>query len=143
MLINSNLDIFTVLLSILVGTILSIIYDIFKSLRIVFKNNTVSVLIEDIIYSLIASFLVFMLLLVRVKGELRFFVFLFLLIGFCITKYTISKTNTKIISKSLKFLKNKILSPTIRLFNNISFKSNELIDIFFTKILKNNLKDKA
>ena len=141
--INSSIDILTVLIAIITGSFLSIIYDIFKSFRIAFKSTKLIVFIQDIIYSVLGSNIVFILLLVRVRGELRFFVFFFIFFGFCIFKILISKAMTKLLSKTFILIKNNILFPISLLFKKISFKLNDSIDNIFHKILKNNLKDKV
>ena len=102
----NNLDQFiTVLWSLLLGALLSLLYDSFKSVRLSFHHSRVSVFFEDILFGLIGALLSFCLLMLRTKGQIRLFVFLFMIIGFVLWRLTLSRFNVKFLCLFLRFLK--------------------------------------
>lgn len=136
MTINTKVDILTIFISIILGGLLSLIYDFIKAIRISFKCSKLTVFIEDIIFSITSSILVFLLLLVRVKGEIRLFVFIFLFIGFFVSKKLLSKNASSVMAKTLMFIRKKIIYPAILFSKSLTLKLNETIDNFFKKYQK-------
>lgn len=79
------------LLSMPVGIILSILYDFFYAIRAIKKPRFVAVFILDIIYFIIAAFVVFCFFLLRTNGEIRAFCLVGILLGFIFSRQTITK----------------------------------------------------
>ena len=77
--------------SLVVGVILSFLYDIFKSVRFAFKSDKHHILIQDILYFLISAFITFLFVLSVNHGEIRFYIIAGEIIGFCIYCVTFSK----------------------------------------------------
>lgn len=136
MLINSFSDFNSVFISLLSGAILELIYSIFSSLRCVFKFKKSSIFIQDIIFSIIASLLTFLILLVRVKGEIRWFIIFFELLGFIFTRCLISKHFKILIIKIILLINTYIFKPIKFINNTIIDKLNKLFDKFLSKFSK-------
>ncbi|MBQ7129049.1 MAG: spore cortex biosynthesis protein YabQ [Clostridia bacterium] len=133
--INSNADLITFLLSIIVGIGMAVIYDLFKSMRKAFKFSVVSIVFQDIIYSVIAAIITFTLLFIRVYGEIRWFVLFAELFGAVLERKIISKVLVKSIYKILKQIY-KVFICLKRLFERLSIKFYYFIDKTKEKIIK-------
>ena len=77
--------------SITVGIFFSLIYDILKAFCLTKKCGILSVFIKDIIFSLFAAFVTFMLLMARSNGAIRGYILFFMAFGFVLFKVTLSK----------------------------------------------------
>ena len=77
--------------SLVVGIILSFLYDIFKSVRFAFRSNKRHILIQDIMYFLISAFITFLFVLSINHGEIRFYIIAGEIIGFCVYYMTFSR----------------------------------------------------
>lgn len=78
-------------LSIVVGVCCSIIYDVFRLDRQLFKRAKLTVFFQDIFIWCLYSFIIFSLMLMRTNGKPRIFVFLGSFIGFFLCRLTFSK----------------------------------------------------
>ena len=136
MIINSTADLYSIFISILFGIAVSLVYDIFKSFRYVFKSGNISIIIQDIFFSVIAGMLTFLLLFLRAKGEIRWFILFFELLGFSVMRIYISKYLVKVISKMINIVNKYVFTPIYHFSNFICNKIND----FFDKILKKSLK---
>lgn len=134
--IDSVLDFNSIFISIITGVVISIIYSIFKSIRKVLRCSIISIVIQDLIFSIIASLLTFLILLVRVKGEIRWFVLFFELIGFIISKITVSKKIETVLIKTIKCLIKYLFKPLISIYSFIILKLNIIFDNLISKTLK-------
>lgn len=87
------------------GIITGILFDIFRVIRKSFKISDIHTYIEDIIFGIITGiFLIFMSFIYN-KGNIRFYMFIALILGLCAYFYTISKYFIKINVKILCFFK--------------------------------------
>ena len=77
------------LIFLVLGIIISIIYDIFRIFRKNIKTNYLIISIQDVFFILISGFLFFKSLLVFCAGNIRFYIFLAFLIGILIYILTI------------------------------------------------------
>ncbi|MBE6738946.1 MAG: hypothetical protein E7565_01355 [Ruminococcaceae bacterium] len=84
-------QIFTFFYAMILGVVLSVFFDFFRTLRISYKHIKVVVFIEDIVFFLISTFLTFMFLMSRCNGEFRTYAVSAILIGFFIYRISLSK----------------------------------------------------
>ena len=77
--------------SVLLGGALSVIYDLFRLDRLIFNRSVIAVAIEDILFFIISGISIFCLQLVTTNGQIRTFIFIGVIIGFLIIRYTLSK----------------------------------------------------
>lgn len=93
--------------ALLLGGLLCFIYDIFRLDRIVFNRSIFTVFIEDVVFWVISAFLTFCMLLITTNGQIRFFAFLAMTLGFIIYRCTISKI-LNLVAPYIKKLARKI-----------------------------------
>ena len=129
------------LLSVAVGCVFCLIYDIFRAVRKSFKQSGVAVFFEDILYSFICAVLSFCFLLSTTGGELRVFVFVGMGIGFSVCRFTLSRpifSAMLFVLRFFRFLQGKI-SRLLSVITAATDKCGGKIRIFF-KFLINTLK---
>lgn len=140
MVIDSISDFYSFIIGFIIGILLSFVYDFFKSFRKALKSRIVSVVIEDIIFSFLAAIITFLVLLVRVKGEIRWFVLISELSGFVLYKIYISRYVVNVMYVIIKNLKKHIFIPIKSISGKIIERINDLFDklfkIFSKKLLK-------
>ncbi len=142
MTIDSSSDLLSIIFAVVTGILLSLVYDVFKSIRNTFKSGVASVIIQDIIFSLLAAIITFLLLFIRVKGEIRWFVLISELLSFSLFRIYISKHIVFFLTTVILFIKRMIISPIIKLFLFIQNAANRFFDKIIVIFLKKNLKDK-
>ena len=89
----------------LIGIIISLIFDIFRTLRKNFKTPDVITYIEDILFVIISSFIIMLGILKIANGILRFYLFLGLFLGIITYSLTFSKFCIIIINGIVVFCK--------------------------------------
>ncbi len=89
--IDISNQLFTFLLSVVLGFIFCIIYDLLRAVRKVGFNSATATFITDILYWIVIAFLTFIFLLARTNGEIRGYVLFCALGGFVIFRFTVSK----------------------------------------------------
>lgn len=137
------------------GVLIGIIFDIFRILRKTIKTSDFVTYIEDFLFWIITSSILFYSIFTYNNGELRFFMFLAVILGFVLYLCTISsyliKINVKIINVIKRiFLKlfeiiYKPLIKTFKILKKIIFKPILFVIINIRKNMKNiknRLKDK-
>lgn len=137
------------------GVLIGIIFDIFRILRKTIKTSDFVTYIEDFLFWIITSIILFYSIFTYNNGELRFFMFLAVILGFVLYLCTISsyliKINVKIINVIKRiFLKlfeiiYKPLIKTFKILKKIIFKPILFVIINIRKNMKNiknRLKDK-
>lgn len=152
MLINQTL---LFLIFIINGVLIGIIFDIFRISRKTIKTSDFVTYIEDFLFWIITSIILLYSIFTYNNGELRFFMFLAVILGFSLYLFTISsyliKINVKIINLVKKvFLKifEIIYNPFIKVFKilkKIIIKPILFIIVNLRKGMKNirkNLKGK-
>ncbi|OJU15409.1 MAG: hypothetical protein BGN88_07825 [Clostridiales bacterium 43-6] len=132
------------------GFAISLIYDVFRILRLFAKPEPVSVFIQDIIFSLICAFLTFGLLIVRCQGEIRWFIFGGELLGFLICRFTLSMLIISAADKIIRaikavfrFIDRYLYSPIKKLKNKIVhflYLQIRKFMVFFNQVLKNTMR---
>lgn len=94
----------TLLYSILTGFFLCFIYDLFRINRLFFCKKIITVFIEDLLFWIISSVIIFCLMLLRTNGQIRFFVCFGVLIGFFIMRLTFSKLILRFFKSFRKYI---------------------------------------
>ena len=118
------------------GIIIGIFFDLFRILRKSFKTSDLITYVEDIIFGILTGiFLIFMLFIFN-NGQLRFFIFLGIILGLTIYLLTISKYFIKINVKIIVTIKKAILKIIYIIFYPI----RKLFDILRKYVLKVILK---
>lgn len=87
-----------------IGIILGVIFDFFRAFRKSIKHSNIATYIEDIIYVIIAFLIVVVALQIFSDGELRFYIFLGIIIGNVIYFALISKYLLKVETFILEWL---------------------------------------
>jgi len=108
--------------SCVIGAFLGVVFDMFRVARIIFKHNRTAVFIEDTLFVVFSSLVIFTYCTEAVRGEIRGFIIAGVILGFIlyiITVGTIVVTITKkivlFIIKILCAIYNKICRPIIKL----------------------------
>lgn len=98
------------------GIIISLLYDIFRALRKSIKTADIVTYIEDIIFwILVGGFLIYLIFILN-DGNIRFFIFVGLILGGILYHFTLSKFFMKITVKIFTFLKKILLAPIRLIF---------------------------
>lgn len=100
--ITSQMTIF--LYSILLGSILCLIFDGFRVLNAVLKINLKRIFFEDVFYFILSALITFTYILVVNMGEIRFYIILGEIIGWIIYRISIGKFVYKAALNAVKFL---------------------------------------
>ena len=116
----------TFLLSVLIGGIMCIVYDILRVLHRYIIKTVLGVFVSDIIYWLMSAVAVFFLLILRCDGNPRFFVISGVIIGFSITRISASRVVFWILDKFAFYIMGIL---------HFVFNQTERIFIHITKIL--------
>ena len=111
-------QIYCFIIFIVVGIIISILFDIFRILRKVFKTPDFITYIEDIIFGVFSGIIIIYSIFIFNNGEIRLYLFLGILLGILSYLCTLSKLFIKFGDKILTFFKKILLFP-INLTNYI------------------------
>lgn len=107
--INISDQIFTFLLSMVLGTMLCFFYDILRATRKAGINSFVVVFFGDLIFWIISAFITYIFLLSRTNGQIRGYVLMAQMFGFILFRISISPLFVKVLSimlgKALIFLR--------------------------------------
>ncbi len=128
--INNKLQIISLLESFALGVFFCVLYDFFKAYRLAANPKKNIVFIQDIVYFIICAPVTFCFLLSVTNGEIRGYVFVIAVLGFFMTRLTLSRLLLIILvaffrlilrfSKALKDLTEKISKAFYSLFERIS-----------------------
>ena len=105
---------------IIVGVVLSIIFDIFRILRRTMKTSDIVTNIQDVVFCIITGIIILFSIFYFNNGELRLYVFLGIFIGIALYMIFISKYFIKINVAIINFIKKiifLILKPFIIILN--------------------------
>ncbi len=120
------------LFSIIMGCVFWVLYEIFKSFRLVFNIKGLFLFILDIIYMLICTIAVFFYSLAFLNGSVRFFIPLGIILAFFTLYFSVGKIFDKLLVKLIVYIK-KIFNKILNLFKKIMKK---LLKILY-KVLYN------
>lgn len=77
--------------SLILGALLGIVFEVFRTVRSLFGGGTVAVFIQDVVFWIISSFVVYIFFLIFTKGTVRYFVLIGAFLGFTVYMKTIGK----------------------------------------------------
>ena len=119
----------------IIGIIISIVFDFFKALRKNIKHKDLFVYIEDSIYLLFCTILIFLGIFKLNSGVLRFYLIIALVLGILGYFLTISRFCVIIFSVIIRFIKNIItfILKTIKNFFYILKRINKKFIEYFIK----------
>ena len=126
----------------LTGVIIGILFDIFRVLRKNFKTANIITYIEDVAFWILTGTLILYNIWYFNDGEIRFFMFLGIIMGILIYILTLSNLFIEINSKILTILKKiigtilVIFRPILSIFNKLSIIINKLFKNFVKEITK-------
>ena len=106
MTILSQLNVFG--LSLIFGTFLSIIFDLFRIVDIISNAAIKQLFFEDVLYFFIVGILSFLFMLIVNKGNFGIFIVLGELIGFTLWHFSLGKLFVKFSKQIIIYTKNKI-----------------------------------
>ena len=142
-------EIYIFIIFILIGSIVGIIFDLFRILRKSFETRDKVTYIEDISFCLIAGIIILFSIFKFASGEIRFYIFVGILIGIIIYMLTLSKIFIKcnvyiiekikniifVIFKIIKIPINYVIKMFVKIFRKIFFKPISFIFINFRKLM--------
>ena len=92
-------ELYIVLCCIVCGELSGIWYDFFKALRKLGLNSKIQVMIQDALFWIGETAIIFFMLFYANNGKLRWYEFFFVVFGFCAYRYLLSKTIVLIFEK--------------------------------------------
>ena len=140
--INNSLQTVCFLRALVLGICLCLLYDLFASLRKAGICSNFAVFVQDILFFIIASPLIFIFLLATTNGEIRLYIILGIAIGFLIFKMTVSKLFVFIFSKLFRAIffglgfANRAINGFFKVISKLFKGFFEKSSTFFKKSLK-------
>lgn len=119
---------FLFLKSILLGAMLSLYYDIFYALRILFPGKWQVHIPLDILYFILSGAVIFHYVLYENMGQIRSFILLGLLLGWVLWHFTLSRLLVGIFTGILHFIKRllrNLIAPPVNAVNKLAKKAGE------------------
>lgn len=116
--INNEFGIF--LSFILIGIIISLLFDFFRILRRVYQTPDFLTVIEDISFWIISGIILLAGIFILNEGKIRAYIFIGLFTGIIFYIITLSKTVTKLGINILKTLNKLIFEPILKLLQILS-----------------------
>lgn len=120
------------LVFVLIGLIISFLFDIFRILRRVYKTPDFVTIIEDIAFWIISGTILLSGIFIINEGKIRAYLFIGLFAGILLYIITISKFTLKIGITSLETLNKLVLKP---IFNFLQILAQKVLKLF--KFIKN------
>ena len=116
------------------GVLIGILFDVFRILRKSFKTTDIITYIEDITFWILAGIITLYFIFYYNNGEIRFYIFLGIILGIIIYILTISKYIIKLSVTIIKFIKDIINKIIQVIFYPLKFILNILKKILFRPI---------
>ncbi len=136
--INISNQFLTLLYSICLGAILCFFYDFLRASRKTGFNSFIAVFITDILFWIISAFVTFIFLMSRTNGEIRGYVLVGQLIGFVISRLTVSRFILLFFVFLFNLIKN--LNRLLNKAFNVVYSKTDKILLKIFKIIKKTLK---
>lgn len=133
------------------GACVGVFYDVFRILRIAVNTHSLIIFFEDIIFFIVSAVSTFLFIFHVNSGQIRWFIFLGLILGFIVYYFTlgklvikISEVIIKIVKSVFKFLFGIFIKPFVIIFRWIYRKINTVwVNIKKrVKIVNNNLRNR-
>lgn len=112
---------FVFLYSILLGVILSVIYEVIRIMRVWGINKLHQLVISDCVFMIFCGFITFLFALAFSRGYVRFYIYIGEAIGFVLYRYTIGELTARLYSPIIFGIK-KILDFICKVFKKLSEK---------------------
>ncbi len=131
-----------------VGFLLGIIYDVLRTIRLSLSEEKPLIIVFDLLYFLILSFITFIFILALNKGEVRFYIFFGEITGLLFYYFSFGVVAMKLTDKFILLLKKiygiifKIISTPFRLVKTIFKAISKKFSFISEKRRKNNEKIK-
>lgn len=127
---NNSEQLISFIYFIIVGIVLSVIFDIFRILRRTIKTSDIVTNIQDILFCIITGIVILFSIFYINKGQLRFYIFVGIILGISLYMMFISKYFIKINVAIINFIKKVIYL----LFKPIIFLLKFTKNLFFKPI---------
>lgn len=118
--INNTQQLLSFLISLLFGVGFGLYYAFFKAVRRSFHHTVWAIFLEDIFFFFSVAVITFLLMLALSAGEIRFFILLGILIGFCVFYFTLAERLSAVLAfiiKAVHSLLKVVFSFLKRIFN--------------------------
>ncbi len=134
--LSSQTEIF--LLSLGFGFLLGILYDLFRTLRLIISNSSGFTVFADVMYFLVCAFLVFCFNLVVDSGKIRLYVLLGDLLGWLIYYFSFGEISVKLGNKGVTSAKRfcRVISVSFLKFGSRIKRRFGKSASFFQKIIR-------
>lgn len=119
----------------LLGAGLMFLYDILRILRIVIPHSVVMISIEDVLYWIVAGFLMFMLLFKEDAGSIRWFAVALTIAGMLIYNFGISRFVVPFVGKCIRWPILQIMK-LLRLVTSKIKASGKMVTELLKKLIK-------
>lgn len=126
------------LLSLGFGFLLGVLYDIFRTLRLIISKSSAFTVFMDVLYFTLCAFLVFCFNLVIDSGKIRLYVLLGDLLGWLIYYFSLGEISIKICNRivlSVKRALRAIFKPVLKIASRLKRKSKKIAS-FSKKIIR-------
>ena len=124
--VDNFAQITTFALALGVGLALCLLYDLFRILRLMWPPSRLLLFAQDVLYWVLSAVVVFLFLLVRCDGGIRFFAMLGLALGWLACHltlsrwiYRVSKRLVRVVHRISRWVKRRILRPLARWIRRI------------------------
>ncbi|MBR3780276.1 MAG: spore cortex biosynthesis protein YabQ [Clostridia bacterium] len=120
------------------GFILGILYDVFRTVRMIISDSPMFTFSMDVMYFLVCAFLFFSFNLVVDSGKIRLYVILGEALGWLIYYFSLGEISLRISNATVSFARRAltaIFKPFLRLFNLLNSKFKK-IALFSRKIIR-------
>ncbi len=137
------------MVSVLWGSFIVVIYDVLRIIRRIIKHSNFLIALEDILFWVVSSIIIFVMLYEQNDGSIRGFAILGMVLGMILYNLTLSRLLVKYLSMSINFIIKiiiniisfllkplKLLIKTLTKFGKIIFKKLKKIGKFVFKGLK-------
>lgn len=133
--INNSLQLLSFGRALLLGVIICLVYDVLRVCRKIYAFSVLGIFFQDVIFSVLSAFAVFIFLLGVTNGEMRGYVFLGLSIGFLFSRLTLSRIwflSLRLVLSKIKWIFSLVSGYIYKAFDKIVGK----VATFFKKSLK-------
>lgn len=131
--IHSGVQAVTFAAALLLGALLSFVYDLIKSVRVYYKHGALAVFAEDFLFFAFSALVTFCLYIFTTEGQPRSYVYFAIASGFCLWRITLSKFTLVFFRRIIRLLDgvfSKLNDGFYRLFDKIYSKTQN----FFKKL---------
>ncbi len=141
--VDTYAQLITAIASVLSGGALCILYDLLRLLRYARRPTALRAFFQDVAWWITATVVTAVIMLVRCSGEIRFFVFINMGIGFLVCRFTLSVIILKVGRRIITLIRNcwkalygKIFYPAGRFFTKTGSKLLKKLKKFVKTVKK-------